>query len=72
MNDKSKKFSKIMGPFLMIVGLILLFIKGQTVSYVDKNGLLHEAFFLIPIGYLFILIGLIVIAVNIIKKIKNR
>ena len=39
------------------IGCFVLFeIIGSTV---DSNGILHEPFFLIPFGYLFIIIGFV-------------
>lgn len=40
---------------------------GQPV--VDSNGMLHEPFFLIPIGYLFLLSGVIGLLIALVKKI---
>ena len=37
-------------------------------STVDKQGVLHEPFFLIPIGYLFILFGIITMCIYLIRR----
>jgi transcriptional regulator with XRE-family HTH domain len=65
------------GAVLMLIGFICFAIKAHSVEYVDKHGFLHENFFLIPIGYLFLFVGLVVILVGIIayfvhKKRYNR
>lgn len=39
------------------MGILLFVIKGLSIEYVDANGILHENFFLIPLGYLCILSG---------------
>lgn len=46
---------------LMVIGLLCFLIKGFSYEYVDETGLLHENFFLIPVGYLFLLAGLLVL-----------
>ena len=54
--------SVIIGAALMLIGLSLFVIKAMSVEYVDAQGTLHENFFLIPLGYLFLLSGVIAIA----------
>lgn len=49
------------GGVLMLIGFICFIIKALSVEYVDSHGIFHENFFLIPIGYLFIFAGLVVI-----------
>lgn len=66
-----KKY-KIQFSFI-ILGAISFFIKGLSGEYLDSQGILHEYFFLIPIGYLFIFIGLIGIGFAFIKgRILNK
>lgn len=62
-NRKAKfnMVTMIIGFTIMLMGALCLFIKSISVEYVDKQGFLHENFFLIPMGYLFALAGLIVI-----------
>lgn len=50
------------GAFLLLLGLALLFIKGHSVEYIDSAGFLHENFYLLPIGMLFLLAGIITIS----------
>ena len=45
----------------MLVGVVCLMIKSMIFEYVDQNGILHENFFLIPTGLLFVFTGFIVI-----------
>ncbi len=47
------------GAFLLLIGIILLVVKGLSVEYIDAEGVLHENFFLIPIGFFYIFCGLI-------------
>jgi hypothetical protein len=37
-------------------------------SYVDTEGFLQEPFFLIPLGFSFLLIGLIMLVINLIRR----
>jgi TRAP-type C4-dicarboxylate transport system permease small subunit len=61
-------------PFLLGIACFILFtIIG---SYVDQDGTLIEPFFLIPIGYLWVFIGLVFILFrylrHFVKNHKNR
>ena len=37
-------------------------------SYVDEAGYLHEPFFLLPIGYFFLFLGIIFSVIQLLKK----
>lgn len=54
--------STLVGEGLLLFGLACFLIKAASVEYVDAQGVLHENFFLLPIGYLFLLAGMIVLA----------
>ena len=69
---KMNLISTIIGTFLLLIGLLCIVIKANTIEYIDESGILHENFYLLPIGFLFIFIGLIVILVGIIRYIKKR
>lgn len=78
-NDGSKNkraklnlYSVLVGSFLLLIGIICFIIKANSIEYIDEEGFLHENFFLIPIGFLFLLIGTIVILVSSIKYIKDK
>lgn len=58
---KMNLISTVIGGVLMLMGFLCLFIKAHSVEYVDKNGILHENFYLIPIGMLFVAVGALVI-----------
>ncbi|AZR96883.1 XRE family transcriptional regulator [Streptococcus suis] len=47
----------IIGSFLMVLGLVCFFVKANSVEYIDAEGILRENFYLIPIGFLFLLVG---------------
>lgn len=69
---KFNMVSTIVGGFLMLIGFLCFIIKGLSVEYIDKNGILHENFFLLPIGYLFLFAGLIVIIVTAIAYLRKK
>lgn len=73
-NRKAKynMVTALVGGFLMILGFVCFFIKANSVEYIDKNGILHENFYLIPAGYLFLLVGLIVIISEGIIYFRNK
>ena len=58
---KLNLLATIIGALLLVIGFTCLIIKTLSVEYVDASGILHENFFLIPIGLLFMICGAIVI-----------
>ena len=72
---KYNMISSVIGGVLLLIGVMLLVIKGMSVEYIDANGILYENFFLLPVGFLCIFCGLIsFVAVGIreiISKLKN-
>ena len=73
---KMNMISTIVGGVLMIMGLMCLIIKAFSVEYIDTSGILHENFFLLPVGFLFIFSGALVIIVAcasyIVRKLWER
>jgi transcriptional regulator with XRE-family HTH domain len=73
---KFNLLSEAIGAGLMIIGFLCFVIKALSVEYVDETGLLHENFFLIPIGCLFLLSGAIVVitatVIMIIRKQREK
>ena len=73
---KMNMISTIVGGVLMIMGLMCLIIKAFSVEYIDASGILHENFFLLPVGFLFIFSGALVIIVTcasyIVRKLWER
>lgn len=53
---------------LFIVGGLCFILYSIIGVHVDQNGVLHEAFFLIPIGYLFLLFGLGFLVTHLLNK----
>ena len=62
----------LIGAGLMVIGLILLLIKMNSVEYVDESGILHENFYLIIMGYFFIFSGGLVILVNSLRRLLKK
>ncbi len=56
----------------MALGFIFFFIKANSVEYVDKQGFLHENFYLIPVGYLFLFAGIILLIAGGIVYLRNK
>lgn len=73
---KFNMITSIIGGVLLCTGILLLVIKGMSVEYIDTNGILHENFFLVPIGFMCIFCGLISFVSigirTIVIKIKDR
>jgi transcriptional regulator with XRE-family HTH domain len=65
--------STAIGAALLLISFVCLVIKTLSVEYVDEAGLLHENFFLLPIGFLFLLCGTItVLAAGIRLAVRRR
>lgn len=59
-----KKMILKIGIALTIAGVACIVIKGALPEYLDENGILHEAFFLLPIGFGSLFGGVILTAVS--------
>lgn len=64
---KLNMVTTLIGAFLLFFGFACFFIKANSVEYVDASGILHENFYLLPIGFLFIFAGMVVFLVTGIK-----
>lgn len=62
----------IIGTVLLCIGAACLLLKGATVEYIGSDGFLHENFFLLPIGFLFLFSGVMTFAVAGAKNIVSR
>lgn len=70
---RAKKFNMvttIIGSVFIILGIIFFLISGASVSYIDSNVFLHENFFLIPLGYLSLFVGIVIIIDRVINSIR--
>ena len=71
MNRIKKRINTITWGFILL-GFVCLFLFKQIGSYIDENGILHEPFFLVIIGVLSVLLGIIIgIVANIRYKFKK-
>ena len=66
----------VMGTFLLFLGACCFILKAITVEYIDSSGILHENFFFLPIGYLFLFAGIITFLIvgfkNIVLRFKKN
>lgn len=66
----------LIGAILLCIGVTCLLIKGFSLEYIDAQGVLHENFFLLPIGFLFMFSGLATFCIvgvkNIVTRIKTK
>lgn len=68
---KINLYTIIVGMFSLLLGFVCFIIKANSVEYIDESGILQENFYLLPIGYLFVFLGLIIIIISSIKYHKN-
>ncbi len=68
MRLKKNHIYKIIGIVILFLGIVLILLKGLLPEYIDDEGFLHENFFLLPIGFLLIFIGITIFAVIKIKR----
>ena len=57
---------------MILAGIGCFLLVNMIGATVDKNGFLHEPFFLIPIGYLFLLVGLVSGIVYLIQRARKN
>ena len=57
--NKYSRAVYIAGLVLVIAGIACFIIKACSGEYIDASGVLHEQFFLLPVGYLSIFIGIL-------------
>lgn len=69
---KFNLISTIIGFFLLMFGASLLFIKANSVGYIDASGILHENFYLLPLSFIFLFSGMTVFLVMGIKYIRKN
>ena len=70
---RAKKFNMvttIIGSVFIILGIIFFLISGASVSYIDSSSILHKNFFLIPLGYLSLFVGILIIIARVINSIR--
>jgi len=58
------------GLFFLLAGVFFLFLENTFYQYVDKDGFLHESFFL-PLSAFSLIIGSLLLFILIIKKLRK-
>lgn len=69
---KYNMISSVTGGVFLLIGIMLLVIKGMSVEYIDAEGMLHENFFLLPLGFSCIFCGFISFMTVGIREIFSR
>lgn len=59
----------IIGTVLFLLGIACLVVRAMTVDYIDAQGVLYEAFFLVPTAFLFFFGGFVTFLVTSIRNI---
>lgn len=57
---KARLYVKLAGGASLITGILCYVLKAVLPERIDESGVLHESFFLLPLGLFFILCGLAV------------
>lgn len=70
-NDVKKARMNLISIALIVTGILLFLAKSMIGVTVTKDGILQESFFLLPLGYLCLAGGLILIGASLIKKLKK-
>jgi len=68
---RKARISLIITIAMLLGGVICFGLFMMIGSTVDSSGILHEPFFLVPIGYLFLLMGIISGVVYLIQRIRK-
>lgn len=58
------KLVKHIGQVLAVVGVGMLALKAILPEIIDANGVLHESFYLLPIGFGLTLLGLVILIIH--------
>lgn len=58
--------------FCLIDGVLCFFLKSITADFIDSNGILHENFFFIPVGYGLIFVAIILSIISIVLSKKEK
>lgn len=69
---KMNLVSTVIGGVLLLLGFVCFIFKALSVEYVDASGILHENFFLLPVGFLLLLCGVIIILGTGIRFLINK
>ncbi len=56
---------------LILLGIALILVKGILPETIDASGILHEHFYLLPIGFACLFIGIITLVITKIRLMKK-
>ncbi len=60
------------GALLVLGGMGCLIAKALSTEYIDAAGVLHEQFFLLPVGFSFLFLGvLVLIGTAVVSRIRR-
>ena len=62
----------LVGAMLIVVAAVLAVVAENSVSYVDASGMLHEDFWLVPVGYACAAAGMLVLLANFVAQLRRR
>lgn len=68
--EKFNMVTTIIESVFIILGIIFFLLSAISVSYIDRSGVLHENFFLVPLGYLSLFVGILIIIAWVINSIR--
>lgn len=68
---KMNMITSLLGSVLLLIGTALFIIRALLGDSVDKNGVLHETFFLVPLAFAFFIASFAVFGINLARNVKN-
>lgn len=68
---KMNMITSLLGSVLLLIGTALFVIRALLGDSVDKNGVLHETFFLVPLAFAFFIASFAVFGINLARNVKN-
>ena len=69
---KMNMITSLLGSVLLLIGTALFVIRALLGDSVDKNGVLHETFFLVPLAFAFFIASFAVFGINLARNVKMR
>lgn len=67
---KMNMITSLLGSVLLLIGTALFVIRALLGDSVDKNGVLHETFFLVPLAFAFFIASFAVFGINLARNVK--
>ncbi len=63
--------TSLLGSVLLLIATALIVVRTILGDSVDKNGILHETFFLVPLAFAFFISSFTVFGINLARNVKN-